>query len=91
MLISNALTALSLLSLASAAAIPDANIEERAASTVDAGFKAKGKRFVSLKTAGKNMSMLTSVKVLGNCRGPWHSQQPAALQHCKATLWSDHS
>lgn len=45
MLISNALTALSLLSLASAAALPDVNIEERAASTVDAGFKAKGKRY----------------------------------------------
>lgn len=46
MLISNALVALSALSLASAAAIPEANIEERAARTVDAGFKAKGKRFV---------------------------------------------
>lgn len=46
MLISNALVALSAFSLASAAAIPEANIEERAARTVDAGFKAKGKRFV---------------------------------------------
>lgn len=91
MLISNALTALSLLSLASAAAIPDANIEERAASTVDAGFKAKGKRFVSLQTTYWNLSMLISVKVLGNCWRPWHPQQSTALKHCKATLWPDHS
>lgn len=46
MLISNALAALSVLSLASAAALPDANIEARAAKTVDAGFKAKGKKSV---------------------------------------------
>jgi len=49
MLISNALAALSVLSIASAAAIPDALIEERAAQTVDQGFKAKGKKFVELK------------------------------------------
>lgn len=47
MLITNALALFSALSLASAAAIPDANIEERAASTVNAGFKAKGKKSVS--------------------------------------------
>lgn len=46
MLISNALTALSLLSLATAAAIPEASIEERAASNLNAGFKAKGKKSV---------------------------------------------
>lgn len=48
MLISNAVAALSVLSLASAAALPEANvdIEARAASTVDAGFKAKGKKSV---------------------------------------------
>jgi len=45
MLISNALAALSVLSIASAAAIPDALIEERAAQTVDQGFKAKGKKY----------------------------------------------
>jgi len=45
MLISNAVAALSVLSLASAAALPDAHIEERAASSVDAGFKAKGKKY----------------------------------------------
>lgn len=46
MLISNAIAALSVLSLASAAALPEADIEARAASTVDAGFKAKGKKSV---------------------------------------------
>jgi hypothetical protein len=51
MLISNAIAALSVLSLASAAALPDAHIEERAAKTVDAGFKAKGKKYVELKIA----------------------------------------
>ncbi|TLD04600.1 Endo-1-4-beta-xylanase F3 [Venturia nashicola] len=45
MLISNAIAALSVLSLASAAALPEADIEARAASTVDAGFKAKGKKY----------------------------------------------
>jgi hypothetical protein len=49
MLISNAVAALSVLSLASAAALPDAHLEERAASSVDAGFKAKGKKYVELK------------------------------------------
>jgi hypothetical protein len=49
MLISNAIAALSVLSLASAAALPDAHIEERAASSVDAGFKAKGKKYVEMK------------------------------------------
>jgi hypothetical protein len=52
MLISNAIAALSVLSIASAAAIPDANIEERAASTVHQGFKNKGKKYVELKIAG---------------------------------------
>jgi hypothetical protein len=46
MLISNAIAALSVLSLASAAALPEANIEARAAKSVDAGFKAKGKKSV---------------------------------------------
>ena len=46
MLISNAIAALSVLSLASAAVIPEAHIEARAAKTVDAGFKAKGKKLV---------------------------------------------
>jgi hypothetical protein len=44
MLISNAIATLSILSLASAAALPDVNIEERAASNLNAGFKAKGKK-----------------------------------------------
>ena len=51
MLISNAIAALSVLSLASAAALPDAHVEERAASSVDAGFKAKGKKYVAAITS----------------------------------------
>jgi hypothetical protein len=46
MLISNAIAALSILSLASAAALPESHIEARAAKSVDAGFKAKGKKSV---------------------------------------------
>lgn len=68
MLISNALTALSVLSLASAAALPDVNIEERAASTVDAGFKAKGKRFVMSYNQTIWIDLLMPVQVLGHCR-----------------------
>lgn len=49
MLISNAVAALSVLSLASAAVIPESHIEARAAKTVDAGFKAKGKKSVEFR------------------------------------------
>ena len=63
MLISNAIAALSVLSLASAAALPEAHIEERAAQTVDKGFKAMGKKYVGLKPS--QLFLLTTSRYWG--------------------------
>jgi hypothetical protein len=75
MLISNAITALSVLSLASAAALPDVNIEERAASNLNAGFKAKGKKYVDRKVLNSTRASLIPLQILGHCYGPGYSRQ----------------